>query len=662
MFNGKHVVGLQEDLPLSRRVQLAVIAHIRHTHTRYDLLLRETTWENARKTVEPLCLDILVRWRGDEETGRDQLDEVLREIVVLDDSDDDSDEDEDEDGDDEDESDDEAEEGEITEVEDILPEKTKDAPRITSPTPIRQPVPIQPVRSLTQTNPNPRPVVMQGAQPNQHNQSQASAIASRTRSKTGPMGPKTPKSSKAPTHKASKRRQAKARRRQKLQEAMERFHQQPPPPKTPMEQIPRMDNRQINSPQSMHNDTFTSHPAANLPELQNRPYNQSIYAIDDRQFRNRPRRVSRPIPVTNPNLVIPYTSHTETLQQIPSSLNTSALSTAPKRVEQVMMMPRVDNGRTMDQNRGYDLRTPTSRYQPNGEKMAPVDLMTSPRGPSAHDRVLPSIERHANTPSEIIDLRSPPGPVRQSQVMYPQLEPERRVPAPRQGVVYVDDHEQQTRHGRVIYSNGEPVPVSMSGSAGNDHLRQLPRLERPSVLDDESPQFVRVRHVEDARHHNAPAEIITADGRRLVRVIRRVPVSAPEGLRDQRGDRIPTYSSHVAEDQSYVSGTRLTHSMHDERPRESNTLGRVMVHDRPHRGLQRATAPENSAHLSTFPNHSQSPFREVNSGAISYPISRLLESESRFPSPRTEPPMVGVHTSHQFPTDRLQSNISSRVP
>ncbi|KAK5660773.1 hypothetical protein OQA88_12140 [Cercophora sp. LCS_1] len=94
-------VGLARDISLSRRVQLAVLAHIRHTHTRYDKLLRETTWDNARKTVEPICLDILVKWRGDEETGRDQLDEILCEVVVISDSESD---DEDEDGDDEDES------------------------------------------------------------------------------------------------------------------------------------------------------------------------------------------------------------------------------------------------------------------------------------------------------------------------------------------------------------------------------------------------------------------------------------------------------------------------------------------------------------------------------------------------------------------------------
>jgi hypothetical protein len=63
---GEPPVGLIPRLTLSRRTQLAVLAHIRHTHTRYDQLLRETTFVNARQAVEPLCLEIMVRWRGDE--------------------------------------------------------------------------------------------------------------------------------------------------------------------------------------------------------------------------------------------------------------------------------------------------------------------------------------------------------------------------------------------------------------------------------------------------------------------------------------------------------------------------------------------------------------------------------------------------------------------
>lgn len=82
------MVGLAPDIPLSRRVQLAALAHIRHTHTRYDSLLREADYITARATVQDLCLNIMVKWRGDEETGRDQLDEVLREVVVISDSED----------------------------------------------------------------------------------------------------------------------------------------------------------------------------------------------------------------------------------------------------------------------------------------------------------------------------------------------------------------------------------------------------------------------------------------------------------------------------------------------------------------------------------------------------------------------------------------------
>jgi len=106
LFHGEPTVGLQPNIPLSRRVQLAVLAHIRHTHTRYDRLLRETTWMNARKVVEPVCLDVLVRWRGDEETGRDQMDEILREVVIITDSEDSDDSSEEDDSSDE--------EGEVT--------------------------------------------------------------------------------------------------------------------------------------------------------------------------------------------------------------------------------------------------------------------------------------------------------------------------------------------------------------------------------------------------------------------------------------------------------------------------------------------------------------------------------------------------------------------
>ncbi|KAI1418243.1 hypothetical protein F5Y13DRAFT_150932 [Hypoxylon sp. FL1857] len=91
-FHGESRVGMVKELTLARRVQLAAIAHIRHNHTRYDELLKQATWVNARKAVEKTCLDIIVKWRGDEETGRDQLDEILREVIEISDTEESSDE------------------------------------------------------------------------------------------------------------------------------------------------------------------------------------------------------------------------------------------------------------------------------------------------------------------------------------------------------------------------------------------------------------------------------------------------------------------------------------------------------------------------------------------------------------------------------------------
>ncbi|KAI0156602.1 hypothetical protein GGR57DRAFT_511519 [Xylariaceae sp. FL1272] len=85
-LNGQSKVGLAETITLARRVQLAALAHIRHSLTRYDELLRESDWANARKAVEKPCLDIIIKWRGDEETGRDQLDEILREVIEISDT------------------------------------------------------------------------------------------------------------------------------------------------------------------------------------------------------------------------------------------------------------------------------------------------------------------------------------------------------------------------------------------------------------------------------------------------------------------------------------------------------------------------------------------------------------------------------------------------
>ena len=132
MFHGEPTVGLQTNIPLSRRVQLAVLAHIRHTHTRYDKLLRETTWMNARKVVEPVCLDVLVKWRGDEETGRDQMDEIIREVVIITDSEEEDDSSEDEDS--------SEEEGEVTSASSTEPPVSRNQQRLPEPVQRTRPV------------------------------------------------------------------------------------------------------------------------------------------------------------------------------------------------------------------------------------------------------------------------------------------------------------------------------------------------------------------------------------------------------------------------------------------------------------------------------------------------------------------------------------------
>ncbi|KAK2760952.1 hypothetical protein FQN54_002194 [Arachnomyces sp. PD_36] len=88
---GQRKVGTASELPLARRAQLAVVAHIRHVYTQYDRLLRVTSFQEARASVEEPTLAKLVQWRGDDENGKTVLEDVFREVIVIsDDEDDDS--------------------------------------------------------------------------------------------------------------------------------------------------------------------------------------------------------------------------------------------------------------------------------------------------------------------------------------------------------------------------------------------------------------------------------------------------------------------------------------------------------------------------------------------------------------------------------------------
>lgn len=96
-MKGTNRVGNADHLPLSRRVQLAVVAHIRHTYTDYDALLRIVSWHQARAMVEQCCLDQIVKWRGLKDDGVVELEDIFQEVIVLEDDDDEDVEETDED-------------------------------------------------------------------------------------------------------------------------------------------------------------------------------------------------------------------------------------------------------------------------------------------------------------------------------------------------------------------------------------------------------------------------------------------------------------------------------------------------------------------------------------------------------------------------------------
>lgn len=85
---GTNRVGNATELSLPRRVQLAVVAHIRHVYTEYDKLLKTSGWQEARSKVEHVSLARLKEWRDELDEPSDELEDTFREVIILDDDDD----------------------------------------------------------------------------------------------------------------------------------------------------------------------------------------------------------------------------------------------------------------------------------------------------------------------------------------------------------------------------------------------------------------------------------------------------------------------------------------------------------------------------------------------------------------------------------------------
>lgn len=86
---GSNLVGTSTDLTLARRAHLAVVAHIRHVHTNYDNILKQTTWTNARIQVEAATLDKIIEWRGKDDCDKDLEEVDFREVLIIPDDDED---------------------------------------------------------------------------------------------------------------------------------------------------------------------------------------------------------------------------------------------------------------------------------------------------------------------------------------------------------------------------------------------------------------------------------------------------------------------------------------------------------------------------------------------------------------------------------------------
>ncbi|KAH6683281.1 hypothetical protein B0J14DRAFT_575557 [Halenospora varia] len=348
-FHGEPTVGLQADLPLSRRVQLAVLAHIRHTHTRYDKLLRETTWMNARKAVEPVCLDVLVKWRGDEETGRDQMDEILREVVIITDSED-SDESDSED-------DSSSEEGEVT-----SPSSTE-AP--SQPNSRNQSHPTQ-----LNARPQIQPPAVQLAPPNRVQP--AGAISSRTRAKKKNKQPREKRTQRgfkryeAAWVDALNRRQgpnppvAQGQTSTPFNGSMNRRPQPgtnsphnvayQPPPQTNIQR-----NQELNRAQVQYNNDISARPASYYSQhraLQEPHRNEVIVRqpFEQRTYQDLPPRLGTPSQRTweqRPSQVVLGSPVRHGLQDmlVPSIETASSDVNSPP--------PRSDERRTVNDNLGY---------------------------------------------------------------------------------------------------------------------------------------------------------------------------------------------------------------------------------------------------------------------------------------------------------------------
>ncbi|OBT96677.1 hypothetical protein VE01_04198 [Pseudogymnoascus verrucosus] len=529
IFQGKPVVGLQPELTLSRRVQLAANAHIRHNHTRYDKLLHETDYLNARRVVEPLCLDFIMKWRGDEETGRDQLDELLREVVVIPDSDEESEEEEESASDDD-------------EVQ-FLREVVHDAPRRQGTNPPRYGNKFH----------------VDDPRRNEGGEGDAySEIATRTRSKTN-------------NKQARGRKDKQARRGFKRYQAWEDAQKRQQASHAAPARQPSFDDRRNNESRQAH-------------RLSNNA--SGFYGGDERLPAEEPQRLQRNVVENQPRYrELPVSRPLESVQyqQVP-------VSRAPEQghyVQREVML----RSNILDQYKDPPPRTtyeyvnrplvtesaePWRSEAPRSRE--PRQLAGTTRPFSPHE-VLPSIER-GDLSSDRSDrrespimlstrqVRNAPPRAHEEQVLYTRGEPEpkRFRPLPvHSNVIYVDEPEVVPKRRRVAADPGIFQPASQ----GVEYVRLRPVARAddrffPSSSLAASSQGIEARRYDNAFPQNAVVDSKQPLAPRELRHVRHVPDhNAAFGKlslddRAQRGESQAPIRQRVVEQRpaAYVSDNR----------------------------------------------------------------------------------------------------------
>jgi hypothetical protein len=371
------------------------------------------------------------------------------------------------------------------------------------------------------------------------------------------------------------------------------------------------------------------------------------------------------------------------------------------------MSPQTHTATSLEYRHGYDSRPLPSRPLPSHNGGPQQSFAPSRRDLPPQDMALPSIEPVTDLSSESTARINPYLPIRHSQVMYQEVEPERTLVPARTNITYVNGWEANQPKRRRLVLADDRAHISASSSTGDGYVQLVPksRGEQPAVIAPSLRRVTEVRgdkdrndmptvidhrlvypryteRVTDTRDQNGfPSMnefrrstgndresrlIIEDDSPPQVRIVRRAPGPSQSYSGELHSSEPQQHKSQRVGDQHYFETSRPTHFMHDpfhehNRLVDPNQSVQQVIYARAPPSYQQGVAHGSSTSLSAFPSHPHS--REMNSGLVSYPIiSRPRhEQDSRFSSNRNEHVLVGTNSSHQFPQERSTVDNFERI-